>query len=160
MSRWSDLPRMEPSGSGGRRIDCSSSILFKKRPISGPKTNETAVHIVKKSIHFMCVPPLNMNGRVPPPQPVRERWWTCGNLSEGRMSGTERLCLIAASPMKAGRQKNGKGRSTPGSCAGPILQGIQIRPQFMPGNARDALDLQHPQRGNFIPLRNGLLADV
>ena len=131
---------------------------FKKRPKNGAKMKEPTVQSVKTSIHFMCVPPLNMNGRVPQLQPLRENRWTCGNMSKVCMSLIGLICLVAPEPMKAGERQNGEDHSISRTC--PIFQGVQIWPQFMPGHARYALDLEHTQRRNFQPLRDGLLSDV
>jgi hypothetical protein len=66
------------------------------------------------------------------------------------------LCFAAHSPMKAMGHKNGKDHLFSRTYVGSIFQRIQIGPQLMPGNTRNALNSQHSKRRNFIPLRNSL----
>src|SRR6185312_3458579 len=56
---------------------------------------------------------------------------------------------------KTGVDNGGSSWLRAASCA-DSFRWVQIRAQFIPGNARRALNLQHAQRRNLIPLRNRL----
>lgn len=82
---------------------------------------------------------------------------------------TQNACATGAcwrrprAPQERGKQENG-GRGEPdraaASCSDLFFNGIQIRAQFMAGNTGGALDVEHSQRWNFIPLCDGLLGNA
>lgn len=58
-----------------------------------------------------------------------------------------------------GGHLNGEHPALPDSCR-CFFERIHVGAQFVPGDARCTLDLQHTQRRDFIPLCDGLLGDV
>ena len=90
----------------------------------------------------------------------RYRFPLVGSLTyDGRSTGR---CRRPSAPFQ-GKSKNGYRvafSEAAASCAGAFFDRIQVRPQFRSRYSREALDLQHAQRRDFIPLRHGLLGDV
>ena len=116
-------------------------------------TNEIAVQMASiSSMRMVIGSPSNMNGRA---VPGRNRWVNCVEKAKSLMSGTGMMCLRMISPMKAGRQKNGKCHQL-GSCARLFATSRKIRQQISGKFDRSGLFRREyrcpPLRGNPVTL--------